>query len=85
MSTIHNCRGIVCTYLSMMNDIVLSKLGQHVSGTITLILIVIFQVLGSALFYNPHLELAVQEKTGVTQQVFGQWAKDCVNMDIWPP
>ena len=39
----------------MMNDIVLAKLGQHVSAVITLTQITIFQVLGYALFYNPHL------------------------------
>ena len=36
MSIIHNFRGLVDTYLSMMNVILLAKLGQHVSATIPL-------------------------------------------------
>ena len=31
------------------------------------------------------MELAELENRGVTQQVFGQWTKDCEKMEIWPP
>ena len=65
----------------MMNDIVLAKLRQQVNADLTLTWIAIFQVLGSALFYNLQMELAELEKRGVTQQVFGQWTKDCEKME----
>ena len=55
MIILHNCRGIFDTYLPMMNDIVLAKLGHHVSAAIPLTWIDIFQVLILALLYNPHL------------------------------
>jgi len=85
MSILHNCRGLVDTYVPMMNDIVLAKLGQQVNADVPLTRIAIFQVLGSALFYNPQMELAELEKRGVTQQVFGQWTKDCEKMERWLP
>jgi len=69
----------------MMNDIALAKLGQQVTAEIPLTRIAIYQVLGSALYYNPQLELAELEKRGVTQQVFSQWIKDSEQMDRWLP
>ena len=50
-----------------MNDTVLANMGQHVSIVIPLTQIAILKVLGLALFYNTHLELAEQENRGVTQ------------------
>jgi len=85
MSILHNCRGQVDLYLPMMNDIALAKLGQQVTAEIPLTRIAIYQVLGSALYYNPQLELAELEKRGVTQQVFSQWIKDSEQMDRWLP
>ena len=46
MSILHNCRGLVNTYLPMINYIVLVGLGQHVSAAITLTCIAVFQVYG---------------------------------------
>ena len=53
--TLQNFRGLVYTYLTMMNDILLAKLGHNVSVSTPLTRIAIFQVLGSKLFYNHHL------------------------------
>ena len=75
----------VDTHLSMMKNIMLANLGQHVSATIILTWITTFQVLVSVLFYNPHLELAEQDNMGVAQQVFGQWTKDCENREVCIP
>ncbi|KAL3779480.1 hypothetical protein HJC23_000039 [Cyclotella cryptica] len=83
MSVLHNCTGQVDNYLPTINDIVLRKLGQQVNAEIPLTRHVIFQVLGSALYYNPQLELAELEKRGVTHQVFSQWEKDLGGMDKW--
>ena len=60
MSVLHNWHGLVYTYITMINDIVLVQLGHHVSATITLTRIATFQVLGLALFYIPHLWLPDQ-------------------------
>ena len=85
MRILHNCRGLVDTYLPMMNNIMLANLGQNVSVAITLTFISVLQVLGLELFYNPQLELYEQDNRGVVQQVLGQWTKDCENMEIWLP
>eukprot|EP00566_Odontella_aurita_P002311 CAMPEP_0113571984 /NCGR_PEP_ID=MMETSP0015_2-20120614/25852_1 /TAXON_ID=2838 /ORGANISM="Odontella" /LENGTH=1096 /DNA_ID=CAMNT_0000474985 /DNA_START=725 /DNA_END=4015 /DNA_ORIENTATION=+ /assembly_acc=CAM_ASM_000160 len=85
MSVLHNCRGLVDAYLPMMNDIALAKLGQQVNAEVPLTRIAVFQVIGSALYYNPQLELAELEKRGVTQQLFAQWMKDCEKMEKWLP
>ena len=82
---IHKCCSLVETYLSMTKDTVLAKLGQHVSATIPLTRISIFQVLGSVLFYNTHTELDEQEKRGFMYQFFYQWNKDCEKMERWLP
>ena len=63
-----------------MNGIVLSNMGNHVSAVIPLTRFAIFQVLISALFYDPQMEWGEQEKRGVTQHVFGQCTKGCVKM-----
>jgi len=85
MSILHNCRGLVDAYVPMMNDIALAKLGQQVSAENPSTRIAVYQVLGSALYYNPQLELAELEKRGVTGQVFAQWTKDCEKMEKWLP
>ena len=82
-SILHNCPGHVDTYLKAMNDIVLAKLGQQVNAEVPLTRFAIYQVLGSALYYNPILELAELEGRGVTEQVFREWMKDADNMEKW--
>ena len=52
MSILHNCRDYVNTYFPMMNNIVLAKLGQHVSSAIPLTWIAMFLVSGSVILYN---------------------------------
>ena len=81
MRILHNYSGLVDTYVPMMNDIVLAKLGQQVNADVPLTRISVFQVLGTALFYNLQMELAELERRGVTQQVIGHWIKDCEKMD----
>jgi len=85
MCILHNCRGKVDAYLPFMNEIVLGKLGQQVNAEIPLTRISIYQVLGSALYYNPQLELIELEKRGVTQQVFSKWIADMEGMERWLP
>ena len=46
---------LVDTYISVINYIVLEKLGKHVSAVITLTRISILHLLGLALFYIPQL------------------------------
>ena len=83
MGIMHNCCGLVGTYLLIINGIVFTKLGRHVSSAIPLTRITIFQVLGSEFFYNPQPELAEQENRCVTQQCFGQWTKHCEKTEMW--
>eukprot|EP00559_Dactyliosolen_fragilissimus_P005157 CAMPEP_0184857384 /NCGR_PEP_ID=MMETSP0580-20130426/2545_1 /TAXON_ID=1118495 /ORGANISM="Dactyliosolen fragilissimus" /LENGTH=1039 /DNA_ID=CAMNT_0027352953 /DNA_START=55 /DNA_END=3174 /DNA_ORIENTATION=+ len=82
-SVLNNCTGMVDAYLPIINDIVLAKLGQQVNQDVPLTRIAIFQVIASALYYNPQLQLAELEKRGVTQQVFTQWIKDSESMERW--
>merc|ERR1711935_873722 len=77
--------GKVDGYISTINEIILGKLGQVVNSDVALTRISIYQILGSALYYNPQLELLELEKRGVTQQVFGKWMKDVETMDRWLP
>jgi hypothetical protein len=76
LSILHSCPGLVDAYIPMVNDIVLGKLGQQVNAENASTRIAIYQVLGSALYYNAALELAELEKRGVTQQVFATWITD---------
>jgi hypothetical protein len=85
MCILHNCPGKVDNYIPFMNEIVLGKLGQQVQSEIPSTRISIYQVLGSALYYNPQLELAELEKRGVTQQVFTKWMTDAESIDRWLP
>ena len=85
MSILHSCPGQVDNYVAMINEIALGKLGQQVNSEVAWTRIAVYQVLGSALYYNPELELQELEKRGVTQQVFGKWMKDAKDMDRWLP
>ena len=85
MSILHNCKGMVDAFLSPMNELCLGKLGTVVQSEIPLTRISIFQVIASALYYNPELELIDLEKRGVTHEVFMQWMKDVEHMDNWLP
>jgi len=85
MSILHNCHGRVDGYIPYINEITLGKLGQQVNAEIPLTRYSIYQVLGSALYYNPVLELMELEKRGVTQQVLSKWITDTEQMDRWLP
>lgn len=85
MSIMHNCPGKVDAYIPFINEIALGKLGQQVNDDVPLTRISIYQVLGSALYYHPQLELMELEKRGVTQQVFSKWMADAEDMDRWLP
>lgn len=88
MGVLHNCHGKVDGYISTINEIILGKLGQVVNSDVPLTRISIYQVLGSALYYNPQLELAELEKREVTQQVFQKWMADAETKDMadrWLP
>ena len=85
MSVLHNCHGRVDGYIPYINEITLGKLGQQVNTEIPLTRFSIYQVLGSALYYNPALELMELDKRGVTQQVLGKWITDTEQMDRWLP
>jgi len=85
MSLLHNCKGHIDSYLPIINDITLAKLGQQVNTEAPTTRIAIFQVLGSALYYNPLLQLREFEARGVTQQVITQWMADAPSMDRWLP
>jgi hypothetical protein len=82
-SILHNCPAQVDSYFKAMNDIVLAKLGQQVKEDSPWTRFAIYQVLGSALYYNPQLELSEMEARGVTEQVFQQWMKDAESMEKW--
>merc|ERR1712070_1307222 len=88
MGVLHNCPGKVDGYISTINEIILGKLGQVVNADVPLTRISIYQVLGSALYYNPQLELAELEKREVTAQVFQKWMEDAATKDMndrWLP
>jgi hypothetical protein len=85
MGLLHNCTGKIDMYIPIINEISLGKLGQQVNEEIPLTRVSIYQILGSALYYNPQLELVELEKRGVTQQVFAKWMKDAEGMDRWLP
>jgi hypothetical protein len=85
MCVLHNCHGKVDPYLSFINDISLGKLGQQINVETPLTRISVYQVIGSALYYNPQMELVELEKRGVTSQVLGKWMQDAATMDRWLP
>lgn len=81
MGILHNCPGKIDAYLPYINEVVLGKLGQQVNEDVALTRISIYQVIASALYYQPQLELIELEKRGVTQQVFMKWITDAEKMD----
>lgn len=84
MCILHNCRGLVDNYLPVINDDILGELRQStIDDKELLTRIAIFQVLGSALYYNPQLQLQELEKRGATKPVFSQWIKDSDKMESW--
>ena len=85
MSILHNCVGKVDSYLPFFNELALGKLGQQISAKQALTRISVYQVLGSALYYNPQLELLELERRAVTGQVFAKWLQDIEQMDKWLP
>lgn len=85
MSVLLNCKGHVDSYLPLINDITLAKLGQQVKNENPLSRIMCFQVLGAALWYNSLLELQELEKRQVTHQVVLQWTTDSEKMEKWLP
>lgn len=85
LSILHNCRGQVDRYIPVINDHVMSKLGQQAGAKFPHTRIAIFQVIGSCLHYDPVLELAELEKRNVTSQVLAQWSTDLEAMEKWLP
>jgi importin-7 len=85
MCILHNCPGKVDAYIPFINEVALGKLGQQVNLESPTTRISIYQVLGSALYYQPQLELIELEKRGVTQQVLAKWIADGEKMDRWLP
>lgn len=85
LSVLHSCPGFIDNYIPVINEVVLGKLGQQINEEVSSTRVAIYQVLGSALYYNPALELAQLESRGVTQQVFSKWMKDAESMEKWLP
>lgn len=85
LSILHSCPGAIDNYIPVINEVVLGKLGQQINEEVAITRIAVYQVLGSALYYNPALELSELEKRGVTQQVFATWMKDAESMEKWLP
>jgi hypothetical protein len=83
MSVLHNCTGRVDSYIPIINDVVLAMLALLTDVENSAIRHVLYQVLGSLLYYNPELELHELDKRGVTSQVFAQWMKEVDGMDGW--
>jgi hypothetical protein len=85
MCILHNCPGKVDQYIPFMNEVVLGKLGQLFKDKLDAPATrhSIYQVIGSALYYNPQIELQELEKRGVTQQVLTTWITDSESMDRW--
>ncbi|KAL7552620.1 hypothetical protein ACHAWF_017607 [Thalassiosira exigua] len=83
MSVLHNCPGQVDSYLPAINDVALAKLGQQVNAENPATRHSLFQVLGSAFYYNPEAELAELERRGCTAQVLAQWMKEADAMEGW--
>jgi len=85
MSLLHNCPGRIDMYIPIINEISLGKLGQQVNSESALTRVSIYQIIGSAFYYNSQQELVELEKRGVTQQVLAKWIKDAETMDRWLP
>jgi len=85
LSVLHSCPGAIDNYIPAINEVVLGKLGQQINEESAVTRIAIYQVLGSALYYNPGLELVELEKRGVIEQLFAKWMKDVESMEKWLP
>lgn len=85
MCILHHCPGKVDGYIPFINEVALGKLGQQVNVEAPTTRISVYQVLGSALYYHPQLELAELEKRGVTQQVLNKWVVDARKIERWLP
>jgi importin-7 len=85
MCILHNCPNKIDGYVPFVNEVALGKLGQQVNLDAPTTRISVYQVLGSALYYNPQLEIVELEKRGVTQQVFLKWIADTEKMERWLP
>jgi importin-7 len=85
MCILHNCPCKVDGYLPFINEVALGKLGQQVNLDAPTTRISVYQVIGSALYYNPQLEIIELEKRGVTQQVLLKWIADTEKIERWLP
>eukprot|EP00529_Nitzschia_sp_RCC80_P003831 CAMPEP_0113510620 /NCGR_PEP_ID=MMETSP0014_2-20120614/38237_1 /TAXON_ID=2857 /ORGANISM="Nitzschia sp." /LENGTH=1078 /DNA_ID=CAMNT_0000406591 /DNA_START=56 /DNA_END=3292 /DNA_ORIENTATION=+ /assembly_acc=CAM_ASM_000159 len=85
MCLLHSLPNKIDVYIPIINEIVLGKLGGVLNSETPHTRIAVYQVLGSALYYNAVLELAELEKRSVTTQVFTKWMEDAVNFDRWLP
>jgi hypothetical protein len=83
MCILHNCKGGVDNYLSIMNDNVLGQLAVQAKAESVPLKAVIYKILGSALHYNPKLELDELERRGVTESLFSQWINDVDKLESW--
>ena len=83
MTILNHCPGRVNPYIPFFNEVVLGKLGQQLNNDIPLTRFSVYQVLGSALYYHPEMELVEMEKRGVTSQVLIKWMEDTQKMDRW--
>lgn len=85
MTILHCCKGQVDAYLPLINEICLAKLAKVATAKKALTRISLYQVIASAIFYNPQMELQELEKRGVTSQVFGLWMNDVKEIEKWLP
>ena len=85
MTILNHCPGRVNPYLPFINEVILGKLGQQLNKEIPLTRFSVYQVIASALYYHPEMELVEMEKRGVTGQVFVKWIEDTAKMDKFLP
>lgn len=85
MCMLHSLPGQIDMYIPIINEISLGKLGGVINSEMPFTRIAVYQVLASALYYNPVIELAELEKRQVTTQVFTKWMTDAEGFDRWLP
>jgi len=78
MSIFHNCMGRVDDYLAPMLDIVLFKISKP--DLEDFVVVSLYQVIASALFYNPEMTLRYLEHKSATESIFNLWF---VKIDIF--
>jgi hypothetical protein len=83
MTILNHCPGRIHPYIPFFNEVVLGKLGEQLNNEVPLTRYSVYQVLGSALYYQPEIELQELERRGVTSQVFVKWMEDSAKMDKW--